>query len=218
MVYLLNKLRRVQLKYLIPNKRYFFITSNSYFVSPFPNLGILNGEIDIFTGIYQGREDENTWLSFSNVRNLITFKKLTSEWMFMEDDNYIICYEKISEIETQQTIEEKYLKLILRNLLGDTFSHYLFDGVDIDYELLTDNLVSDNTQYEITEVIDNSALTLFRMKKYQIIQIIYRFKQYVNNHYIHLHNFLYNSISHNNLNFVFFLCNILFLIKFNQIK
>jgi hypothetical protein len=49
-------------------------------------------------------------------------------------------------------MENTYFNRILKGLIGPHFTHYLLENVQLDYELLEDNLVSDNKDYEIYEV------------------------------------------------------------------
>jgi hypothetical protein len=64
-------------------------------------------------------------------------------------------------------MEEKSLKLILRKLIGDEyFTHYLFEDIKIDYEIIDENtnniiidentnnvIIDENTNHEINEMI-----------------------------------------------------------------
>jgi hypothetical protein len=96
-------------------------------------------------------EELITYIGFKKLRNMVSLKKIKSAWYF--DSTKIMCYE--FKEPKQHAMENKYFKIVLRKLLGETFSHYLFEDIKFDYELLTDNLVSNNTDYEIHEIIDS---------------------------------------------------------------
>jgi hypothetical protein len=109
-----------------------------------------------------GSENEIiNFIGFKNLRNMITLKKLKCNWWF--DSNQIKCFE-IKPMK-QKSMEDSYFKRIVKNLIGDNkFKHYLFEDLKTDYEMLQDDLISDNTDYEIHEVMSNSSY-----KKYWFI-------------------------------------------------
>jgi len=89
------------------------------------------------------------YIQFTKLRNMITLKKLENDWSFTSKD--VTCYEMKRPI--QKIMENTYFKKIIRTLIGDNdFTHYLFEEIKTDYIMLKDNLISDNTDYEIHEV------------------------------------------------------------------
>ena len=156
-----DSLIKVENNQLIQNKKYFIL--RSYTEDP-------DSECDIFTGLFdyvslkkyvteddtgRGRRGSNfNYLHFTDIRNMITLKKLKYDWSFHKDQ--ITCYEP--KYIHQKSMENMYLNRILKGLIGPHFTHYLLEDIKLDYELLEDNLVSDNKDYEIHEV--------FRVNKY----------------------------------------------------
>lgn len=89
------------------------------------------------------------YIQFTKLRNMITLKKLENDWSFTIQN--VACYQMKQPKQT--TMENNYLKKIIRRVTGDNdFTHYLFDEIKTDYIMLKDNLISDNTDYEIHEV------------------------------------------------------------------
>ncbi len=183
---LCDKLIKVPIHRLRINKKYFFITTNEYQDD--------YNKCDAFTGYYvsiryedDSDDDDNTikWLRFNDLRNLVNFKKI-KYWSFNSD--YIQCYEKISY--QQEIMEEKYLKIILRKIIGDnSFTHYLFEGINIDYELISDDLVSDSKDYEVNEVLQ---INYNKYTYYKFVQVVYYTSQYLFYTYRYLRKCLFN--------------------------
>lgn len=191
-IVLCDKLIKVPNHRLKINKKYFFISTNQYQNDRYD-------KCDAFTGHYvsiryedDSDDHDNTnrikWLRFNDLRNLVTFKKIKS-WSFNSD--YIQCYEKISY--QQEIMEEKYLKIILRKIIGDnSFTHYLFEGIHIDYELISDDLVSDSKDYEVNEVLQ---INYNKYIYYKFVQVVYYTNQYLFYTYLYLRNCLFNFTS-----------------------
>ena len=149
-----DRLIKVENNRLVENKKYFIFRSYTE----------RDNECDIFTGIFDylsidkhATEDDTghrvigrnfNFVHFKEIRNMITLKKLNYDWSF--NKHQIRCYEP--KFIHQKSMENTYLNRILKGLIGPHFTHYLLDEIKLDYELLNDNLVSDNKNYEIYEV------------------------------------------------------------------
>lgn len=151
-----DRLIKVENHELVKNKKYFIFRSYTE----------RDTEYDVFTGIFEylsidkhaadddtaprrfGRVREFNFVHFSDIRNMITLKKLKYDWSFNKDQ--IRCYEP--KFIHQKSMENTYLNRILKGVIGPHFTHYLLEDIKLDCELLEDNLVSDNTDYEIHEV------------------------------------------------------------------
>jgi len=151
-----DRLIKVEPSHLVENKKYFI----------FRSLIQTESECDIFTGLFDyvslekfateddtvrtrfGRVREFNYVHFTNIRNMITLKKLKYDWSLHKDE--IRCYEP--KFIHQKSMENTYLNRILKGLIGPHFTHYLLEDIQLDYELLEDNLLSDNRDYEIHEV------------------------------------------------------------------
>ena len=151
-----DRLVKVENNELLKNKKYFIFRSYT------PDL---EEECDIFTGKFEylsierhaeyddtgSRSDQNrrfNFVHFKDLRNMVTLKKLDYDWSY--NKNQIKCY-RLKPVY-QYTMENTYLSRILKGVIGSHFTHYLFEDINLDYELLEDNLVSDNKDYEIYEV------------------------------------------------------------------
>lgn len=146
-----DRLIKVENNELVENKKYFIFRSYTEDQS---------SECDIFTGIFDylsieqhASEDDRIGLNFNyvhfiDIRNMVTLKKLKYDWSFKKER--ITCY--LPKHVHTKSMENRYLKRILKGLIGPDFTHYLLEDIKLDCELLEDNLVSDNKDYEIYEV------------------------------------------------------------------
>ena len=201
-----DKLSYIPINELKQNRKYFFISTNE------PNFRN-NSQCDAFSGIFVGFHQNETMIEMYDLRNLITLKKTKRSWYF--NINNVHMYEKIRQ---QELMEEKYLKIIIRKIIGDnSFTHYLFEGIDIDYELLSDDLVLDDKDYEIIEVFKPNKLTLNKYLYLKILQVL-TLKCYIISSYKYLRwiftNITFWSIFHTLLT----MTNLFIILKVSNVK
>jgi hypothetical protein len=150
-----DRLIKMENNELVKKKKYFIFRSYT---------DDQDSECDIFTGLFDYISIEQyssyddtlgrrigrnfNYVHFTDIRNMVTLKKLKYDWSFHKDK--ITCYQP--KYIHQKSMENMYFNRILKRLIGPHFTHYLVQDIKLDYELLEDNLVSDNTDYQLHEV------------------------------------------------------------------
>jgi len=176
-----DRLIKVEQNSLIKNKKYFIFRSYTN----------QEREFDVFTGLFDYHSVEQhasdttninnvtNYVHFTDLRNMITLKKLNHDWAF--NKRQITCY-SLKHIH-QKSMENTYLNKILKRLIGPHFTHYLLENIQLDYELLEDNLINDNKDYEIHEVFRaNYKGYWFIMDRFiNIVKKIFDYRKYFKN-------------------------------------